>query len=251
VTVAERWAAVSARVAAACERAGRAAGDVTIIAVSKTHPVDRIREARAAGAIDFGENYAQELAAKLAELAGEAGMAAGEAGAAPASSSSAAAAHPLRWHFIGRLQRNKAKLVAGKVALIHAVDTVDLAEELARRAGGVMQPILLAVNLGGEASKGGVTADSAPAIARALAGVAGVSLDGLMTMPPPADDPEASRPHFTGLRALRDRLVDALGRPLPVLSMGMSHDFEVAIACGATHVRVGTAIFGIRDATVA
>ena len=231
MTIAERWRAVTARVAAACERAGRAAADVAIVAVSKTHPADAIREAYAAGATDFGENYAQELAAKAAELA------------AGASSPGAPA---LRWHFIGRLQRNKARLVAGKVALIHAVDSVELAAEIARRAGGAVQPILLAVNLGGEATKGGVMPDAVPGVARALAAVAGTSLDGLMTMPPPADDPEASRPHFLALRALRNRLADELGRPLPVLSMGMSHDFEVAIACGATHVRIGTAIFGSR-----
>ena len=225
MTVAERWREITARVAAACERAGRPAGEVTVVAVSKTHPAAAVREALAAGATDFGENYAQELDGKLTELAGAA----------------------LRWHFIGRLQRNKARLVAGRVALIHAVDSVELATELARRAGGAVQPILLAVNLGGEASKGGVTAEAAPALAASLAAVAGVSLDGLMTMPPPADDPEASRPHFAGLRALRDRLADQLGRPLPVLSMGMSHDFEVAIACGATHLRIGTAIFGSRD----
>src|SRR4051812_36662564 len=213
MTIGERWAAVEARVAAACERAGRSAADVAIIAVSKTHPADAVRAAHAAGATQFGENYAQELASKAAELAGL----------------------PLRWHYIGRLQRNKAKLVAGKVALVHAVDTVELAEELGKRAGGVVQPILLAVNLAGEASKGGVPADAAPALAQALAQVANVSLDGLMTMPPPSDDPEASRPHFEGLRALRDRLTDQLGRPLPILSMGMSHDFEVAIAAGATH----------------
>ena len=232
MTIAERWRAVAARVAAACERAGRSAAEVTLVAVSKTHPAGAIREACAAGATDFGENYAQELATKVAELA-----------AAPAAGSPVPA---LRWHFIGRLQRNKARLVAGKVALIHAVDSAELAAEIARRAGGAVQPILLAVNLGGEASKGGVTPDAAPPIARALAAIAGTSLDGLMTMPPPDDDPEASRPHFLALRALRDRLAGELGRPLPVLSMGMSHDFEVAIACGATHVRIGTAIFGTR-----
>lgn len=230
MTIAERWRAVTARVAAACERAGRSAADVAIVAVSKTHPAAAIREAYAAGATDFGENYAQELAAKAAELAA----------GAPAPGAA------LRWHFIGRLQRNKVRLVAGKVALIHAVDSAELAAEIARRAGGAVQPILLAVNLGGEATKGGVTPDAAPAVARALAAIAGTSLDGLMTMPPPADDPEASRPHFLALRALRNRLADDLGRPLPVLSMGMSHDFEVAIACGATHVRIGTAIFGNR-----
>jgi len=228
MTIAERFAAIQARVAGACERAGRAADGVTVIAVSKTQPVEVVREAVAAGARELGENYAQELASKLAALAAD------------------PAAAPVRWHFIGRLQRNKVKLVAGRVALVHAVDTLELAEELARRAGGAVQPILLAVNLAGEDTKGGVTGETAPAVARALAAVTGCSLDGLMTMPPPADDAAASRPYFDQLRALRDRLQDELGRPLPILSMGMSHDFEVAIACGATHVRVGTAIFGSR-----
>jgi pyridoxal phosphate enzyme (YggS family) len=230
-SVAERWRTVSSRVAVACERAGRPPGDVTIIAVSKTHPADAVRAARAAGALDFGENYAQELAQKVSELSADAANAADV---------------EIRWHFIGRLQRNKARLVAGKVALVHAVDTVELAEELARRAGGVMQPILLAVNLAGEATKGGITAETAPTVARAIVALTGVSLDGLMTMPPPVDDPEGSRPHFEGLRVLRDRIADEIGRAMPVLSMGMSHDYEVAIACGATHVRIGTAIFGDR-----
>ena len=126
-------------------------------------------------------------------------------------------------------------------------DTVDLADELAKRASGVLQPILLAVNLAGETTKGGVTGEGAAAVARLLAAVPGVRLDGLMTMPPYSDDPEASRPQFEALRDLRERLVQELGLPLPVLSMGMSGDFEVAIACGATHVRVGTAIFGSRS----
>ena len=220
-SIAERWAEVRTHVAAACERAGRAPSDVTIVAVSKTHPASAIREAAAAGATDFGENYAQELAEKQAELG------------------------PLRWHFIGRLQRNKAKLVAGKVALVHAVDSEELAIELGKRAAQ-LQPILLAVNLAGETTKGGVTAEAALALAPRIAGVANVRLDGLMTMPPPSDDPEASRPVFDALRELRDRIAGELGRPLPVLSMGMSGDYEVAIQCGATHVRVGTAIFGSR-----
>ncbi len=250
MTIALRWTAVQARVAGACERAGRPVADVTIVAVSKTHPAGAIRAAFAAGATDFGENYAQELATKLAalsDLSGPSSLSSLDSMTDPAAA--APAGRPPRaprWHFIGRLQRNKARLVAGRVALVHAVDTVELAEELARRAGGIAQPILLAVNLGGEATKGGVTVAAAPAIARALAAVPGTSLDGLMTMPPPSDDPEASRPQFAALRALRDRLQDELGRALPVLSMGMSDDFEVAIACGATHVRIGTAIFGAR-----
>jgi hypothetical protein len=220
-TIADNWRAVKARVDAACRAAGRDPGEVTIIAVSKTHPASAVREAAAAGATDFGENYAQELAAKRGECS------------------------DVRWHFIGRLQRNKAKLVAGQVALVHAVDTVELAAELGKRAGGV-QPVLLAVNVAGEQTKGGVTVAAAPEVARAIARTAGVRLDGLMTMPPPDEDP---RPHFDALRALRDRLAGELGA-LPVLSMGMSGDFEAAIACGATHVRIGTAIFGTRSVTM-
>ena len=221
--IAERWAAVRARVDAACARAGRAPGDVTIVAVSKMHPATAVREAAAAGATDFGENYAQELAAKR-----------GECG-------------DVRWHFIGRLQSNKAKLVAGQVVLVHAIEHADTARAIGKRlVAPEIQPILMAVNLGGEATKGGVAPEQAAALARELVAVPGVRLDGLMTLPPPADDPEAMRPVFTQLRELRDRLAGELAHPLPVLSMGMSDDFEVAIECGATHVRIGTAIFGRR-----
>ena len=223
--IAARWAAVRARVDAACARAGRAPGEVTVVAVAKTHPASAAVAALAAGAIDLGENYAQELVAKAAEVA-------------------ALTAAPVRWHFIGRLQRNKAKLVAGNVALVHAVDSIELGVELGKRAAaaGAVQAVLIAVNLAGEASKGGVAADAVAALIAGLAGTAGVRVDGLMTMPPYSDDPEASRPQFRALRSLRD----SLGVPLPVLSMGMSGDYEVAVACGATHVRIGTAIFGAR-----
>jgi PLP dependent protein len=226
-SIAERWQAVRARVDAACERAGRSPSEVTIVAVSKTHPAVAVREAAEAGATDFGENYAQELAAKRSEC--------------PPG---------IRWHYIGRLQRNKAKLVAGQVALIHAVDSVELAAEIAKRAGDQganQQAILLAINAAGEESKGGISAEQAPVLARSIGSIANVRVHGLMTMPPPAGDPEASRPYFEALRALRDRMSDELGVALPVLSMGMSGDFEVAIACGATHVRIGTAIFGARE----
>jgi pyridoxal phosphate enzyme (YggS family) len=220
LTIAERWRDVRARVDAACARAGRSPHDITVIAVSKLQPASAVREAAAAGATDFGENYAQELAAKRAQCG------------------------DVRWHFIGRLQRNKAKLVAGQVALVHAVDSVELAIELGKRAATV-QPILIAVNLGGEETKSGVDEADVAALARAIAPIPNVRLDGLMTMPPPTTDPEGSRPYFEKLRELRDRLARTHGS-LPVLSMGMSGDFEVAIACGATHVRVGTAIFGPR-----
>lgn len=224
--IALRWRAIAVRVAELCERAGRSPAEVTIVAVSKTHPAEAVRAAAAAGARDFGENYAQELAAKR-DACGDLGVGA-------------------RWHFIGRLQRNKVKLVAGRVALVHAVDSVELAEEIAKRAQGAVQPVLIAVNLAGEATKGGVTAETAGALAAGILRLPGVRLDGLMTMPPPSEDPEASRGCFAALRALRDRLQQELGAPLPALSMGMSSDYEVAIACGATHVRIGTAIFGAR-----
>lgn len=221
--IATRWRAVRARVDAACVAAGRAPADVTVVAVSKFHPVEAIAAAVAAGVRDLGENYAQELAAKQATIA-----------------------HPVAWHYIGRLQRNKAKLVAGKVALIHAVDSAELAVELDRR-GGTLQPVLVAVNVAGENSKSGVTPDGAAALIAAIGKLPNLRCDGLMTMPPPVDDPEAARPHFAALRALRDRLATP-DRPLPLLSMGMSDDFEVAIAEGATHVRIGTSIFGPRPA---
>jgi len=221
MTIADRWREVRARVDAACTRVGRSPDEVTIIAVSKTHPAASIREAAAAGATDFGENYAQEFAGKRADCG------------------------DVRWHFIGRLQSNKAKMVAGLVSLVHAVDSENLARELGKRSATV-QPVLLSINAAGEDSKGGVTAGTAEALARAVVAVPNVRLDGLMTMPPPTDDPEESRPYFEALRTLRDRLAVALGQPLPVLSMGMSDDFWVAIACGATHVRIGTAIFGPR-----
>jgi hypothetical protein len=223
-TIAERWRDIDARVTAACALAKRARDSVTLVAVSKTHPASAVREAFAAGVRDFGENYAQELATKRAEL--------GEL------------SRELRWHFIGRLQRNKVKLVAGHVALIHAVDSAALAYEIAARGPG--QAVALAVNLGGEATKSGVAREGALALAREVAAIDGVRLVGLMTMPPPSDDPEANRPAFQALAELRSELAAALALELPVLSMGMSGDFEAAIACGATHVRIGTAIFGER-----
>lgn len=235
MSIAERWAAVRAEVDAACERAKRDPAGVTIVAVSKTHPASAIREALAAGATDFGENYVQELVAKRAELVAD---------------PNARDVERIRWHFIGRLQRNKAKFVAGQVELIHAVDSTDLAAEIAKRRPPQATPpqrVLLSVNVADESTKGGVTLAESVAFAKALSAIDGVKLDGLMTMPPPSEDPEASRPVFARLAELRDRMRDELGQPLPVLSMGMSGDFAVAIACGATHVRIGTAIFGQRS----
>ncbi|HEX9050454.1 MAG TPA: YggS family pyridoxal phosphate-dependent enzyme [Anaeromyxobacter sp.] len=191
---------------------------VTLVAVSKTHPAEAIREAYAAGQRDFGENYAQEWREKADALA---------------------ALADLRWHFVGGLQTNKVKLLAGRVHLVHAVDREELARELSRRFGqkGAVARVLLEVNTGGEATKGGCAPADAPALAAAIRALPAVELRGLMGMPPPGEDP---RPHFRLLRALRDRL------GLAELSMGMSADWPVAVEEGATIVRIGTAIFGER-----
>jgi pyridoxal phosphate enzyme (YggS family) len=193
--------------------------EVTLVAVSKTRPAEAIREAYAAGQRDFGENYVQEWREKADALADLA---------------------DLRWHFVGGLQTNKVKYLAGRVHLVHAVDREELARELSRRAGqkGAAARVLLEVNTGGEATKGGCAPAGAPALAAAVRALPAVDLRGLLCMPPPQDDP---RPHFRLLRDLRDRL------GLAELSMGMSADWETAIAEGATIVRVGTAIFGARD----
>ncbi|MFY3746285.1 YggS family pyridoxal phosphate-dependent enzyme [Anaeromyxobacter sp. Red801] len=208
MSIAERLAAIRAELPAG----------VTLVAVSKTQPPEAIREAYAAGQRDFGENYAQEWRAKADALADLPG---------------------LRWHFIGGLQTNKAKYLAGRVALVHAVDREELAAELSRRFGqkGATARVLLEVNVGGEASKEGCPPDRVEALAAAVRALPSIELAGLMCIPPPADDP---RPHFRALRALRDRF------GLRELSMGMSADWRIAVEEGATLVRVGTAIFGAR-----
>jgi PLP dependent protein len=223
--IAVRLAGIRARIERAAVRAGRAPGEVGLVAVSKTRPADAVVAAIAAGVTDVGENYAQELVAKHAAVSA-----------------------PVRWHFIGQLQTNKVKLVIGRVALIHAVDSRALLDAIARRAlaAGIVQPVLLAVSAAGEARKSGVDPGAVAELAAVAAGLPGVRLEGLMTMPPDAADPEVARPFFRRLRELRDRLATA-ACPLPILSMGMSGDFEVAVEEGATLVRIGTSIFGPRE----
>jgi len=229
--VAENLAAVRARIAAAAERTGRAADSVQLVAVSKKKPSADIRAAVAAGQLDFGENYVQELLAKHGELSDLAAT--------------------LRWHAIGPLQRNKVKQVVGRAALLHAVDSERLLDEIDRRSteSGVVTPVLLQVDIAREDTKSGCAEDELPAIARHALALPGVDLRGLMTLPPFFADPEAARPFFARLRALRDALVTRHGVPaerVRELSMGMSGDYEVAIEEGATLVRVGSAIFGAR-----
>jgi pyridoxal phosphate enzyme (YggS family) len=231
-TVADRFAAVADRVERAALEAGRDPSEVTVVAVSKTFGADAVAQALAAGVTDFGENRAQELRAKA--MAVEAASAA-EGPRGP------------RWHFIGHLQTNKVRHVVG-VELIHSVDRVGVAEAIARRASdkGITQDVLIEVNVAGEASKQGIDPDLLPGLVEEVSSLQGVGLRGLMTMPPLPRQPEDSRPYYKELAALRDALAERVPGAT-WLSMGMTRDFEVAISEGATHVRVGEAIFGERQ----
>ena len=221
-TIASRLADVRERLSEAARRAGRDPESVRLLAVSKTKPEAMIREAYAAGQRDFGENYVQEMVTKAAALSD---------------------LSDIRWHLIGPLQRNKAKLVVPVASMVHTVDRASLAAELSRRAeaAGRTVRVLLEVNVAGEASKAGCAPEDVAALAEAVRGFPNLALAGLMTIPPDTDDRELARPYFRRLREIKD----ALGG-LSELSMGMSHDFEIAIEEGATIVRVGTAIFGSR-----
>ena len=223
--VAENLADVSAQIAAACRRAGREPSSVELIAVSKTFPVESIRQAVVAGQLHFGESKIQEAEPKIAALPGA-----------------------LHWHFIGRVQRNKVRKLLQNFGVIHAIDSLRLAayaNEIARELG-LFPKVFLQVNVGGEASKGGFE----PAILRAemesLLQLDRLEIIGLMCIPPAGPDPAAARPWFVSLRELRDALESEFSLKLPSLSMGMSGDYAVAIEEGATHVRVGSAIFGKR-----
>ena len=230
--IAAGLARVRERIAAAERAAGRAPGAVRLVAVSKKMTVDDVRAALAAGQLDLGESYGQELRDKRQALAGD-------------------AVRP-RWHFIGPLQANKVKYVAGHVALVHSVDSPEIVEELERRGAGegpdVVQACLVQVNVSGEAQKRGVAPAALPALLDRFAACRHVRCDGFMTVPPLPDDPAEARPHFAALRALRDAEAARarVNVDLRELSMGMSHDLEVAVAEGATLVRVGTAVFGTR-----
>jgi len=224
--ISENLGEIRARIAHAAQAAGREPKEVQLLAVSKTKPPELMREAYAAGQRAFGENYAQELRDKAQALADLQG---------------------LELHAIGPLQTNKAKYVAQSAAAFHALDRAGLAEELSRRcvALGRILPCYIEVNLGGESQKGGVAPEGLEPLLEATSTLAGIRIVGLMCIPPNLDDPEAARPYFARLRALRDEL-RSKHPALVGLSMGMSGDFEVAIAEGATVVRVGSAIFGGR-----
>ena len=221
---------VQERIDAAARKVGRRSDEITLVGVSKTHPAAAIRAAYEAGLRHFGENRVQEWEGKRGELG-------------------ALQAH---WHLVGHLQSNKAARAAG---LFHSVDSVDdlaLAQRLDRardeQANGPKLRILIEVRVEEEESKSGVKPEETAALAGKLAELAHLELAGLMCIPPFLEEPAKVRPYFRRLRELRDSLARQIGRDLPVLSMGMSHDFEVAIEEGATEVRVGTAIFGSRPA---
>ena len=219
---------VRGRMAAAMARAGRDEGSVQLVAVSKRHSTESIREAAAHGQRHFGENYVQELVEK-AEALGDLDP---------------------QWHYIGGLQRNKVKHLIGRVALLHGVDSLKLLEAIHRRsvAAGCVTPVLLQVNIDREPQKSGALPEAIPDIARQGSTLEGVSIRGLMCIPAPQPTPEAVRPAFRALRRLAED-INALALPrvsMDALSMGMSSDFEVAIEEGATLIRVGTAIFGAR-----
>lgn len=224
----ENYQRVEGRVAAACARAGRDRSEVTLIAVSKTKPVEDIQALIDYGVTNFGENKVQEMCAKEEALQ-----------------------KGLSWHMIGHLQRNKVKYLMGKTCLIHSVDSLRLAQEIQKEAAkaGIICPVLMEINIGNEESKGGIEIDEAETLARQIAEMPNLKLKGLMCIAPFVDDPEENRDHFRRMRAKRDELV-ALQIPatdIRELSMGMTGDFEVAIEEGATLVRVGTAIFGERN----
>lgn len=222
-TFAERLENVERRIAAACEKAGCPRDSVRLLAVSKTHPPEAVRAAAGYGLRLFGENRVQEAQAKI-----------------PMCPSG------LEWHLIGHLQSNKAKVAVRLFQMIHSVDSLKLLQALEEHANTAL-PVLLQVNVAGEAAKFGMRPDEVAGVIDAANQMRKVEVHGLMTIPPFSPDPEKTRGHFSSLRKLRDRLQEETGTPLPELSMGMSHDLEVAIEEGSTWVRIGTDLFGGRN----
>jgi pyridoxal phosphate enzyme (YggS family) len=221
----ERWREVLGQMAQAARRGGREPDDVRLLAVSKLHGAQEILTLFQAGQTMFGENYVQEALGKVAILPRE-----------------------ISWHFIGHLQTNKVKSVVGRFALVHGVDSLKLARSLQGQAAtqGVVQDVLVQVNLAGETQKSGILEAELPELAEFLAASPSLRWQGLMLMPPFFDDPDRARPYFARLRDLAETLRASFGLPLPELSMGMTGDFEAAIEEGATLVRIGTRIFGER-----
>jgi pyridoxal phosphate enzyme (YggS family) len=228
ISIAENLTRIRERIARSAERVGRRPNEIALVAVSKTFPAEAARAAYDAGLREFGENRVQEFEAKHAQLADL----------------------DATWHLIGHLQSNKAKRAAQLFSRVDSMDSLALAQKLDLAADDQEKrlPVLIEVHLSGESTKSGVSEADLPGLAQAVLALAHLDLRGLMTVPPYSDDAEQVRPYFRKLRELREQLSQRLGRPLPTLSMGMSHDFEVAIEEGATEIRLGTALFGRRSA---
>ena len=225
-SIAENLERVREQIAAASAKSGRSTDDVELVAITKTHPAERVREAIEAGQTLFGESRVQEARAKIPEL--------------PSN---------VRWHFVGHLQKNKIRHALPLFELIHSVDSLQLAQEMNRIAqeGGLHPRVLLEINVAGEGSKFGFRSDRLREQMEALLALPRLSILGLMTIPPLAEDAQASRKYFIQLRELRDRLQTEFRVDFAQLSMGMTQDFPIAVEEGATLVRVGTAIFGERS----
>ena len=217
---------VRKKIEAALKKSADPERKVSLVAVSKKQPLDRIRALAAAGQVHFAENYVQEGLEKIKSLENP----------------------EIKWNFIGSLQSNKARFIPGQFALVHSLDSVKLARALQKKAAelGIVQPVLIQVNLAGEVQKAGVVPDKVPELIREAGQLNHLDVQGLMLMPPLADDPEKSRPYFAELKRLRDSLEQESGRKLPHLSMGMSQDFVQAVEEGATLVRVGSLLMGPR-----
>lgn len=226
MSIASNLAIIEEQLTAACARSGRDRSDVQLIAVSKTKPDNLVEEAIAAGHLDFGENKVQELIRRKSTFA-----------------------EPVRWHLIGHLQKNKIRKALPCCTLVHTIDSMELAERVDRISGelGIRTRALVQVNISDDPAKFGFSADDLERSLENLLQLDAIEISGLMTIPAFDPEPENTRIHFRHLRELQNRLEKAGGKPLPQLSMGMSHDFPVAIEEGATLVRVGTAIFGKRD----
>jgi len=224
--IAANLARVAARIVGAAQKCGRSPNDIELVAVSKTHPAEKVQAAAEAGQTLFGESRVQEARAKIPLLPSR-----------------------LRWHFIGHLQKNKIRLALPLFELFHGIDSLALAQDMDRIANeeGMRPRILLEVNLAGEASKHGFSPEALRRDLETALSLDRLTIEGLMTLPPLAPEAEASRRYFVALRELRDRLEREFNVRLPQLSMGMSGDFAIAIEEGATLVRVGTAIFGERS----
>jgi len=227
--IAARRENILVRIRRAAERRGRDAHSVTLLAVTKTHPPEVVRQAARAGISHFGENRVPEGADKIGAVRGD--------------------FPKLTWHLIGPLQTNKAKPALQYFSIVESLDRERLATRLESLLApeGRSFPVLMELNLGDEATKSGVSAENALALAQSIVACTHLDLRGVMSVPPFTEDPEQVRPYFRQLVEIRNRLADRCGRPLPVISMGMSHDFEVAVEEGATEVRIGTELFGPRE----